>query len=99
MTDDDNPHPHHHHHQEEDNNDGGWWIGIQLDEPVGKNDGSIHGKRYFEILTEGVEHAHRRDRRRRPGEGGGPYGVFVRPERVEVGDFPVLTDLDELEEI
>lgn len=26
-------------------------------------------------------------------------GVFVRPERVEVGDWPVLTDLEELEEI
>ncbi|KAK3304542.1 CAP Gly-rich domain-containing protein [Chaetomium strumarium] len=59
----------------------GAWVGIQLDEPVGKNDGSIGGTRYW-----GEESEVKR-------------GVFVRPERVEVGDFPVLNDLEDLEEI
>lgn len=26
----------------------GWWIGVKYDEPVGRHDGSINGKRYFE---------------------------------------------------
>lgn len=59
----------------------GKWIGIKLDEPVGKNDGSIGGKRYW-------------------GEDGGPkYGVFVRPDRVEIGDWPVIDDLEDMEEM
>ena len=56
----------------------GPWIGIGLDEPTGKNDGSIKGARYFQCATN--------------------YGVFVRPERVEVGDFPVLNELGSDEE-
>jgi tubulin-folding cofactor B len=59
----------------------GAWIGVRLDEPVGKNDGSIDGKRYWGE------------------EGGLKNGVFVRPERVEVGDWPVLDDLEDMEEI
>ncbi len=26
----------------------GWWVGIQYDEPVGKNDGSVKGVRIFQ---------------------------------------------------
>lgn len=59
----------------------GTWVGVQLDEPVGKNDGSIAGTRYWGEASE-LKH-----------------GVFVRPERVEVGEFPPLDDLEDMEEI
>ncbi|KIH91568.1 cell polarity protein [Sporothrix brasiliensis 5110] len=66
----------------------GTWVGVELDEPVGgKNDGSIGGTRYW-----GAEP-----------KAGAPVqkkGVFVRPERVEVGsEFGPLDDLDDMEEI
>ena len=51
----------------------GAWIGVELDEPTGKNNGSVKGKRYFECKANS--------------------GAFVRAERVEVGDFPVLDEL------
>jgi len=47
----------------------GVWIGIEYDEPIGKNDGSVSGERYFTCKPN--------------------FGVFVRPDRAHVGDFPV----------
>ncbi|KAL8691777.1 MAG: hypothetical protein Q9218_003078 [Villophora microphyllina] len=60
----------------------GPWIGVKLDEPAGKNDGTVSGKRYFDCEPH--------------------YGLFVRPERVEVGDWKELgldEDDDDLDEI
>jgi len=62
----------------------GKWVGVKLDEPVGRNDGTLGGKRYWGKDGD---------------SGGAKYGVFVRPERVEAGDWPVLNDLDDMEEM
>ena len=61
----------------------GPWLGVVLDEPVGKNDGSVGGKKYFDCKSN--------------------CGIFVRVEKVEIGDYRPLgidqeldSDMEEL---
>jgi tubulin-folding cofactor B len=48
----------------------GYWIGTELDEPFGKNNGSLNGKVYFSCDEN--------------------FGVFVKPIKVKVGDYPKI---------
>lgn len=58
---------------------GGAWVGVELDEPVGKNNGMVGGTAYFRSKEK--------------------HGVFVRPERVLIGDYGVLLEDEDMEEL
>jgi tubulin-specific chaperone B len=70
------------------------WVGIELDEPVGRNNGSV----VVEIEGEDGKVEKNTKRLFQCGE---KYGVLSRPEKVEVGDFPVMDDLmdEDMEEL
>eukprot|EP00951_Prasinocladus_malaysianus_P047272 scaffold649683_cov45-Prasinocladus_malaysianus.AAC.1 len=57
----------------------GWWVGVQLDEPMGRNDGTVKGVRVFECPPK--------------------YGLFLRPDRVTTGAFPVIDEFASDDEI
>ena len=59
------------------------WVGVELDEPVGRNDGSASVEEEEEGKVESKRVFECRDK----------FGVFVRPEKVEVGEWPELDDL------
>ena len=75
----------------------GVWVGIEYDEPMGKNDGSSVtflfpsqsiAKEYLPPSIQSERYFTCRPN----------YGVFVRPEKVQIGDFPVEEiDLDDEE--
>jgi len=66
------------------------WVGVELDEPLGRNDGSVS------VETEDGGHQTKRVFQCKD-----KYGVLVRPEKIQVGDFPPLDDLldEDMEEI
>ncbi len=70
----------------------GWWIGIKLDEPFGKNDGKYqkwYTSNEFLDRAKGVKYF----------DCFANYGIFVRPNKAIMGDFPELGLDDEDDEI
>jgi len=70
------------------------WVGIELDEPVGRNDGSVA------VEVEGADGKSKQETTR-VFECRDKCGVLARPEKVEIGEFPPLDDLldEDMEEI
>lgn len=65
------------------------WVGIEFDEPVGKSDGSVE----VELESDDGELNKSRIRLFQCKD---KFGTFVRPERVIVGEFPPLDELEEM---
>lgn len=61
----------------------GVWVGIELDQPEGKNDGSIGGIRYFECVASSSKQYQI--------DNDSLYGLFVRPNSVKP-----LSEIDRL---
>ena len=57
----------------------GLFVGVRLDDPMGKNNGSVDGVSYFQAMPK--------------------CGIFARPEKIQVGDFPAHDELSSDEEI
>lgn len=66
------------------------WIGVEFDEPVGRNDGSVE----VEVVEDGTK---KKVKRKVFECKGANYGGLVRPERIEVG--PQWVVLDELADL
>lgn len=67
------------------------WVGVELDEPVGRNDGSVK-----------VETGEGKAEVKRVFQCKEKFGVFARPEKIEMGEWPPLDDLEgdeDMEEI
>ena len=66
------------------------WVGVELDEPVGRNDGTVN-----------IETDDGGQQLKRVFDCKDKYGVLARPEKIQVGDFPPLDDLldEDMEEI
>jgi tubulin-folding cofactor B len=100
------------------------WVGVELDEPVGRNDGSVlvkvvnpgegqgEGDDDGEIETEdgkqdgkedesgtGKKEGKEKEVIKRLFQCKPKFGVFARPEKVEMGEWPVLDDLEEDEDM
>ncbi|KAF8927323.1 CAP Gly-rich domain-containing protein [Dissophora ornata] len=57
----------------------GLWVGVQYDEPLGKNNGTVQGIQYFVCPDK--------------------FGSFVRPDKVQTGDYPEMDLFSEDEDM
>lgn len=95
------------------------WVGVELDEPVGRNDGSVLVKVGMDNNDDGKggdsgdgEQDGEEDENGNGKKEGKEnevikrlfqcepkFGVFARPEKIEMGEWPVLDDLEEDEDM